>query len=92
MKIMLFLCALMGLTWLFFEAWEQTCVGIFQDRYTCEVTREYRRDFKICAKQSWVKCEKLNSYENQNVYDRCLDTVRCACMQRLGNGDSCEYF
>lgn len=78
-------------TWIASEAWKQTCLGIFEDKFQCEVTREHRRDFKVCAEQSWKRCENLREDELTPKYEACLDSVRCSCMRRLGN-ESCEYF
>lgn len=75
--------------WLGLSAWDQTCLGIFQDRFVCEAAREHRRDFRVCAEQSWTACEQFNTGLAVAQYEQCLDRVRCDCLERSGN-EACD--
>lgn len=80
-----------GGMWAVFQSWEQTCLGIFEDRDICESKREYRRDFRVCARQSWNRCGPLRSKTEPEPYDACLEKIRCSCM-RSRSHDTCDYF
>lgn len=75
-----------------FQAWEQTCLGFFQSKRSCEINREYKADFSACAKKSWERCESLDKGDLLSPkYSKCLDEIRCSCMRRHGH-EMCDAY
>jgi len=77
--------------WISSEAWKQTCLGVFEDKFVCEVTREHRVHFRRCAEKSWRTCESKRTGADRGAYEDCLDAVRCPCMKSFGE-EICDYF
>ena len=75
--------------YIFYEAWDQTCLGIFQDKVICEIRRNYKADFERCAEKSWDVCDKYPNKSFSQAYSNCIDNVRCRCMRRA-NHSSCS--
>jgi len=77
--------------WVIGETWKQTCLGVFEDKLVCEVTREHRVHFRRCAEKSWRACESKRTDADRGTYEDCLDAVRCPCMKSFGE-EICDYF
>lgn len=63
------------------------CLGIFEDKVTCQARYRYERDRNLCIEKSWEQCVRIKpkKIEYNAQYEACLDRERCSCMRKLGN-------
>ena len=67
------------------ETYDQTCLGIIQNKTSCEIHRQYKVDFKQCRSASWQRCEAFSADPHSIKYETCIESIRCGCMSSKGH-------
>lgn len=75
--------ALIAVAWVAVEIYPQICIGLFSDKATCQIEREYQGQLERCAKQSWKNCQSVQDSSGESAaYYACTEAVRNACMAK----------
>jgi hypothetical protein len=80
-QLMLIVAFAVGI-WELIQAWNQTCLGIFEDKHSCEVARNIERRRGDCAEASKRSCGSLKG----DAYAECHERVFCGCLAKFGLG------
>ena len=84
LKSILVLAALTFGAWVAAQAWNQTCLGIFEDKHLCEAARKIEQNRSNCGEVARQACASLEG--NHSAYVECHDAAFCRCLGRLGQG------
>ena len=73
------------------EIYENTCLGLFEDKLVCEAAKEQRRAFDPCNEIANKVCMPLAGQNMSEQFIECAQKTRCKCMSEYFNEDFCEY-